>query len=313
MDITFEMNTGFFSQAVKSLLAQLESKLEEGIIHFFNLEDCRSIIYNDENLCFPSDDVSIDAKKLLGLTTIEVWFCIKNSINSLFNKDSRIPNLNNLYNTIIETARNGIKRALGKYHDAFSVYIIGKANDILSGLYLALDNVDNQAGQELRKSISAALNIILDENGSDDIITRIRKAGFTLLTGIAGIITNNEVCSNLYQLFIKLLQIVQNSESIVGRIIDYVTQSDIAYFKRQKALVEEYNAELMRLDLDKYREQTQAYEYVGDRLASVRNDDELNYRLKEIMHGLGIQMSWERSHDTFDAFMKDRSSRMHFE
>ena len=312
MDSTFDMNSGFFSKAVKNLLEQLESKLENGIIRILELEEFKEIIYNHSESFDSNCSISINAKQLFGLTVMEVWLSLKTAINLLFDNRSDIPKLKNMYDNIVTIIINGLKGALNKYHDAFNVYVSGKVNDILSSFYLALDNVDNQAGQELRKAISASLNIILDLNG-EDVITRLRKAGLVLITGVAGIIKVDVVCANLYELILRLVEIVNTYKSILDAIIDMITQRDIDYFKAQKALVEEYNAELLRLDLDGFKKQTQAYEYVGERLSSAKTDDELNCRLKEIMHGLGIQMSWEKTHESFDAFMRDKNARMRFE
>ena len=311
MDSTIDLNSGFFSKAVKNLLEQLESKLENGIIRILELEEFKEVIYNHAEFIDSNCSISVNAKQLFGLTVMEVWLSLKTAINILFDNKSDLPKLRNIYDNIITIIISGMKGALNKYHDAFNVYVSGKVNDILSAFYLALDDVDNRAGQELRKAISASINIILDLNG-EDVITRLRKAGLALITGIAGIIKVDVACANLYELILKLVEIVNTYKSILDAIIDMITQRDIDYFKAQKALIEEYNAELLKLDLDGFKKQTQSYEYVGERLSSAKTDDEFNCRLKEIMHGLGIVMSWEKTHESFDAFMRDKNARMRF-
>ena len=311
MDCTFETTGGFFTAAVKQLLEQLESLLENGIIDLLDLETYRNVIFDQNNTDEEVDCINVSATQLFGLGVIEIWFNIKKSTNALFEDGVSLPNLVNLFNNLVTVITDGIKCALEKYHDAFNVYITGKVSDVLSALHLALDDVNNQAGQDLRKAISASLNIILDLN--NDIITRLRNAGLALITGVIGIIKVDTVCANLYELFIKLMKIVQDSESILDSIINKVTQRDIEYFQSQKALVDAYNAELLKIDLDSFKNQTDAYRYVGERLSTAKNDDELNYRLKEIMHGLGIKLSWEKTHESFDAFMRDKNARMIFE
>ena len=69
----------------------------------------------------------------------------------------------------------------------------------------------------------------------------------------------------------------------------------------------------MKIDLDRFKEETENYRIVGEQIASVRNEIELNVKVKQILHGLGITMSWEKTHDSFDSFMKDKNARMIFE
>ena len=109
------------------------------------------------------------------------------------------------------------------------------------------------------------------------------------------------------------MQIIQNSNSLLNSLIDKLTQRDIEYFIHQRRIVEAYYAELIKIDLDRFKREIEIFRCAGEQIASARNETELNIALKQILHDLGIKMSWEGSHDSFDAFMKDKNARMIFE
>ena len=232
MDYTRETPNFLVNELVLRIIERIESMVENGLITIMNLAQFRNAILGDVVIDV-SDCHELSRRNALGLVVMEVWFSFKQAINSLFMAHGEIQDLKNMFNILLNVIADGLKTAVDKYKDAFSVLIRGKISDALSGIYQALNNVDNAAGQEFRKAIVSALNIIIDNNG-DGLITRLRNAGMTLLTGVVGIIKPEESCPDLYQLFNQLMQIIQNSSCLLDSLIDALTQRDIDYFIHQR-------------------------------------------------------------------------------
>ena len=78
-------------------------------------------------------------------------------------------------------------------------------------------------------------------------------------------------------------------------------------------MFEKYAAELMKIDLAAFKRETSTYNLIAASITEDMPEDVLNSVLKNAMASLGITMSWEKTHDSFDSFMKDKNARMVFE
>ena len=78
-------------------------------------------------------------------------------------------------------------------------------------------------------------------------------------------------------------------------------------------LPEKAAAELMKIDLAAFKRETSTYNLIAASITEDMSEDVLNSVLKNAMASLGITMSWEKTHDSFDSFMKDKNARMVFE
>ena len=115
-------------------------------------------------------------------------------------------------------------------------------------------------------------------------------------------------CTFLYyidrsELFNKLARWIDSLHSI-----DY----EVRYFKQQAAYFTEYAAELMQIDLRKFKKETKVFNKITHKLECAKSERQLNKALIKGMKAAKINIPWEE-YGSFDAFMKDRDSRLVFE
>ncbi|MGN0688655.1 MAG: hypothetical protein ACI4KA_11200 [Oscillospiraceae bacterium] len=84
-----------------------------------------------------------------------------------------------------------------------------------------------------------------------------------------------------------------------------------AYILINKKL-DEYLAELKRIDIERFKEETEAYNQYEDIISSATTPEVLNQALIDMYDKLGIDVSW-KGHDSFDSFMRDKNAVMRFE
>lgn len=69
----------------------------------------------------------------------------------------------------------------------------------------------------------------------------------------------------------------------------------------------------MDIDIDTFKIETEVYSSVVNDIESACSDRELNEKLYSLFDKLGIKMSWQSTHDSFDSFMRDKSAILRFE
>ena len=88
------------------------------------------------------------------------------------------------------------------------------------------------------------------------------------------------------------------------------TSDDVIYFYRQVAYFESYAAELMKIDIDRFREETSMYCSFASEIENVKDETELNELLRTAIDKIGIKIPWEGD---FDGFMCNKNAVLVFE
>lgn len=83
-------------------------------------------------------------------------------------------------------------------------------------------------------------------------------------------------------------------------------------FKRLNAALENYLAELKKIDIDLFRKETEQYNTLSEKLDAIENEQQLNIFLKSQYEYLGIKLPWA-GYDSHESFMKDKNSRLIYE
>lgn len=86
--------------------------------------------------------------------------------------------------------------------------------------------------------------------------------------------------------------------------------TEVDFYKRQAAYFEAYAAELMRIDLAKFKSEVNTYSIIAKDLESSTDETSLNRILKNAIITLGIEVPWG---DNFNDFMNDKSKVLRFE
>lgn len=112
----------------------------------------------------------------------------------------------------------------------------------------------------------------------------------------------------------SLLYFLDRSETI-NKLVSKLDRLDIlntgaSYYIKQAKYLDKYAAELMSIDINKFREETDLYYSFALEIENVKSEDELNIKLKNILNNIEVNMPWNGE---FDDFMSDKNNRLVFE
>ena len=113
-------------------------------------------------------------------------------------------------------------------------------------------------------------------------------------------------CTLLY--FFDRSEIMNKLVSFLNNI--HTIENEVNYFYRQAEYFEKYAAELMSINIDKFKEETLMYSNIVDKLTESKNEEELNILLKKALNLIGVSIPWEGD---FDSFMSNKNSILVFE
>ena len=121
----------------------------------------------------------------------------------------------------------------------------------------------------------------------------------TLVTGIMS-------CSLLY--FFDRSEIMNKLVSKLNNL--HTISASVNYFYRQAEYFERYAAELMNIDIEKFKEETKLYYSFALEIENTTSEVELNIKLKNILNKIGVKIPWEGD---FDSFMSNKNAVLVFE
>ncbi len=81
-------------------------------------------------------------------------------------------------------------------------------------------------------------------------------------------------------------------------------------FTEMERAIDVYAAELLCIDVEAFRKETEAFDNLSVQLERAEDDLSLNKYLKQFMDQIRLDVPWEGS---FDVFMSDKSKRLYFE
>ena len=81
-------------------------------------------------------------------------------------------------------------------------------------------------------------------------------------------------------------------------------------FAQQAAFFEAYAAELLKIDLTKFKQETAMYADLASAITQATNEFELNHMLLAVSNSLGIKIPWEGD---FNEFMQNKNKTLVFE
>ncbi|EIW21410.1 hypothetical protein, partial [Pelosinus fermentans] len=84
----------------------------------------------------------------------------------------------------------------------------------------------------------------------------------------------------------------------------------VDFYKQQAILFENYAAELMQIDLEKFKKETSMYSALVYELETSTDENTLNQVLKNALKTIGIKIPWG---DDFNSFMNNKSKVLIFE
>ncbi|MBQ9815986.1 MAG: hypothetical protein IJM59_00765 [Proteobacteria bacterium] len=275
-------------------------------------------------------------RRAFGVAFIEILRCVRSEFSCV--NDCSIPSL---LCSIANGFRNGLDAVMRRYCDIIADSVSG----VLSNIVTTLINVFITTFADTVKIIRnittyvvSALKVLLFNPQNLPFTARLREAMKILAAGTSALIGNvvrmkiskvvcslgdigdalSDFCAHFCSFLVNafLMLFIERGgffDKMVYWLRTLSVDNTIEYYREQAEYFEKYAADLLDYDLEAFRQDVMCYSQFADKISIIPDDRELNVALKEFLHSRGIVMSWEKTHDDFDAFMKDKNARMSFE
>lgn len=284
-------------------------------------------------------------RQALGLVFTELWFAVQDEFEHL--KASNSFNLENFLQAVGNGVKAGLSNAKVKYKELFSKFLEGSIAGVLSSLMTTLCNIFFTTARNVVRvirqswaSITEAAKILFVNPDNYLLGERLRAVVKVLATGasvVAGTLVAEalgnvglkalpaglgEIVTSFCGAFVSgilsctFLYYLDRSETInkLVRWLDNLpsVEKDLLYYKRQVEIFERYAAQLMEIDLEQFKRETAAFNELAGQLTAATSSQQLNQLLLQGMKNMGITMPWEKTHGSFDGFMRDTSAVLRF-
>ena len=279
-------------------------------------------------------------RQAVGLIFTEIWFCVRDE----FDHVSTPLQMDKFLTAIGNGIKQGFSNAKDKYRELMDKFKDGAVAGILSSLTTTLCNIFFTTAKNivriLRQSYASlveASKILFLNPDNLNFGERIRAASKIVATGasvVVGTVVSDAIgktgiavipvlgnivpafcgtfvtgiltCSLLY--YLDRSEYMNQLVSILNTVPSMSTELD--FYKKQAIYFENYAAELMQIDLEKFKEETSMYSTLAKELESAKDETTLNHMLKNAFKIIGIEIPWG---DNFNGFMNDKSTTLVFE
>ena len=288
------------------------------------------------------ESLSMGLRQALGLVFTEIWFAVKEEFQAASREGSF--DVSVFFSSLGNGIKYGFQRAKEKYKDVFERFIDGAVSGALSSIVTTLTNIffttakntvriirqafaslvqaakvlflnpDNYSFGERMRAVAKILataasvitGILVSEAINDSPIGKIPVIGDIVQTFCGTFVTGIMSCT--------LLFVLDHNEIInkIVRALDFGMDNAVDYYRRQADMMEAYAAELMKIDLAKFRKEVSMYKNIAVNIENASTETELNHVLKEAYASINAEIQW-KGYDSFDSFMKDKKATLVFE
>ena len=284
--------------------------------------------------------VRMGLRQVLGFIFTEVWFTVKeefNSLNDSFDFAELLTSIGNGIKRGFENAKVKYKELLAKFKDGVVAGVISSITTTLCNIFFTTaKNVVKIIRQTYASLVQAAKVLFINPNNLSfgermRAIVKILATGASVVVGttigevigktpvgtipVVGeiiqtfcgtLVTGIMSCSLLY--FFDRSEIMNKLVSKLNNLHAFSTE--VNYFYQQAEYFEKYAAELMSIDIEKFREETELYYSFAFEVENAKSETELNTMLKNILNTIGVKIPWEGD---FDSFMSNKNAVLVFE
>lgn len=284
--------------------------------------------------------VKMGVRQVVGFIFTEIWFTVKEEFKNLkepFDFKELLNSIGNGINRGFENAKTNYKELLNKFKEGAISGAISSLTTTLSNIFfttakntvkiirqtyvslvqaakILFINPDNLPFGERMRAIVKILatgasivvgTVVTEAVGKTGIVT-IPVLGEIIPVFCGTFITGIMTCSLLY--FFDRSEIMNKLINNLNHLHTFTTEVD--YYYRQAEYFERYAAELMNIDIDKFKEEAELYNSFVEQIENSKSEEELNIVLKNILKVINKKIPWEGD---FDSFMNNKGARLVFE
>jgi len=276
-------------------------------------------------------------RQAIGYIFVEIWMATKEELQALPpGKDLKL-----MLETVSAGVKKGAENAKIKYKEIFAKFGEGFVSGTLASLTTTICNIFFTTAKNLVKcirqiyaSVVEAGKVLLFNPNNLMFGDRIKTAcvilatGASVLvgTGVGELISKSPIgaipgvgsvvgtfCSTLVSglLSCTLLIFLDRSE-FMNTLVSALNRipSEVNNYKEIADVLERIAAKLEKLDIAKFREETEKFRKLADRIDSASSEEELNSLLLAAYKEFDIRIPWEGD---FDTFMGNRANRLVFD
>lgn len=276
-------------------------------------------------------------RQALGGVFVEIWMSSKEEIQALPpGKD-----LKDMFEAVAEGVKNGVENAKVKYREVLAKFGEGFLSGTLASLTTTICNIFFTTAKNLVKCIRQIYASVVEAGkillfNPDDLMfgDRIKTATVILATGASVLIGTaigeliqktpiaaipgvgpviTAFCSSLVSGLISCtLLVFLDRSKFMNRVISALNRipSEVNNYKEIADALEILAAKLEKLDIAKFRAETEKYRNIAIKIGTAGSEQELNDLLHSAYRVFDIKIPWE---DDFDIFMENKSNHLVFE
>ena len=277
------------------------------------------------------------ARQALGFVFTEVWFSAKEELQNL----PEGTDLKESLDAIGRGIKKGFESAKVKYKELIDKFLTGFQSGVLASLTTTICNIFFTTAKNLVKCIRQLYASIIQAGkillfNPDNLLfgDRIKAATVIMATGasvLVGTVVGEMIgktpigaipvvgdivqvfCSTLVSGLISCsLLICLDRSKFMNKVINALNMipSEVNNFAEIANAMEILAAKLEKLDIDKFRHDTEQYKDTAELIVNCNSDDELNGVLHAVYNKFQIKIPWEGD---FDSFMSNRNNHLVFE
>lgn len=279
-------------------------------------------------------------RQVFGFIFTEMWFAVKEEFLNV--KDNF--DLSEFFFAIGSGIKKGFENAKEKYKELMAKFVDGAIAGLLSSLTTTLCNIFFTTAKNVIRlirqsyaSIVQAVKILLINPDNLSFGERMRATTKVIATGasiVVGVIVSEAigktaigtipVVGDIVQTFCgtlvtgimscTLLYFLDRNKTI-NKLVEtlnglHTISTEVNYYYQQAAYFENYAAELMNIDIERFKKETEVYNTISIEIENIKTEDELNLLIKRTFSRNGIEIPWEGE---FEDFMRDKKMSLVFE
>lgn len=293
--------------------------------------------FNDTMKAAGCRGAQMGMRQALGCVFVEIWMAAKAEIQAMpINCE-----LKNILEAVGRGIKKGIEQAKQKYKEILSKFGEGFVSGALASLTTTLVNIFFTTAKNLVKSIRQIYASVVEAGkvllfNPDNLMLgdRIKTSAVIIATGssvllgtaVGELIGKTPIaaipgvgsfvvtfCSALVSgLFSCSLLIVLDRSKFINNVINFLNAipTEVNNYKEIADAMQVYAAKLEKLDIEKFRNETEQYKSIAEQISKSETETELNNILLKAYKAFNIKIPWEGD---FNSFMGNRSNHLVFE
>ena len=282
-------------------------------------------------------------RQVLGFVFAEIWFSVKDEWKKLNDQET---GLTEYLEAIVRGIETGIKKAKEKYPELCSRFLNGATAGVLASVTTTLCNIFFTTAKStvriIRQSYASfveAMKVLFinpdDYEFGDRMcaVVKVLSVGASVTVGVlvgdalartplSSLGETGEIVKNFCEAFATgimsctLLMYLDRSKTMNALVKClnnvHTMETELNYYREYAAYFERYAAELMQIDIERFEQETGAFNEIANKLDKIQTPAELNLTLRQAFAARKLPLPWEGFED-FDAFMCDEHAHLVFQ